>query len=74
MLPKSYANITNFGDLNSFWYKSYQHELDNMYGMNILSAVRAQEVPPEETIIDSRLDFRIKCGPSGEIAECKTRL
>ena len=72
--PKSYADIANFGDLSSLWYESYQHELDNMYGMKVLSTINAADVPPGESILDSKLDFRNKYSPSGDMAERKTRL
>lgn len=72
--PKSYADIANFGDMAAMWYESYDHELANMYNMKVLSAIPATIVPADEHVIDSKLDFRNKYGPNGDIVERKTRL
>ena len=50
-VPKNYNDIANFEDLQSERYESYQRELENMYGMKVLTAIIAADVPAGETIL-----------------------
>lgn len=72
--PKNYADIANFGDLSQLWYDSYARELSNMQTMKVITDVQVTDVPAGEKIIDSKLDFRNKYGPNGDIVDRKTRL
>jgi transposase InsO family protein len=73
-VPKSYADIANFGDLAELWYESYKREKDNMYHMNVLRDITAANVPTDEHVIGSTIDFRVKHDPSGAVADRKTRI
>jgi hypothetical protein len=73
-VPKNYADIANFGDLQQLWYESYRKEIDSIDEMGVVSEIAAKDVPHGARVLTSKLDFRNKLGRNGEIADRKTRL
>jgi hypothetical protein len=73
-VPKNYADIANWDDMQEMWYASVAKELRNLTDMKVVEEIAERDVPHGSRILTSKLDFRNKYDPSGNIAERKTRL
>lgn len=73
-VPKNYADIANWGDMQQLWYASYEKEMQSIRDMGVIEEIAECDVPQGARVLTSKLDFRNKYGPSGDITERKTRL
>lgn len=73
-VPKNYADIQNWGDMQQLWYDSYNRELTSIREMGVLAEIAEKDVPAGARMLTSKLDFRNKYGPNGDITDRKTRL
>jgi hypothetical protein len=73
-VPRRYADIANFADMQELWYASVERELANPRDMGVVSEISQADVPSGATVPHSKFDFRIKYTPDGKPAEYKSRL
>lgn len=73
-VPKNYADIANWGDMQDLWYKSYNREMTSIKEMGVIEELAEKDIPEGVRTLTSKLDFCNKYGPNGEITDRKTRL
>lgn len=73
-VPKNYADIANWGDMQDLWYASYNKELSSIKEMQVFEEIAEKDVPVGARILTSKLHFANKYGPDGAITDRKTRL
>jgi hypothetical protein len=68
-VPRCQADIASFAEMQELSYACVERELANIRHMGVVSGICQAGVPTGATVLNSELNFPIKCNLDGNPAE-----